>query len=72
MQKYQEMPFLGPAASEEEYQGAFGQRRCPGHPLGQVDICPAFNTFVTLLARDPRAIVDYSDVDSFAVVDFDF
>jgi len=27
---------------------------------------------VTHAARDPRAIVDYSDVDSFAVVDFDF
>ena len=31
-----------------------------------------YNTFVTHSARDPRAIVDYSDVDSFAVVDFDF
>jgi len=27
---------------------------------------------VTHAAKDPRAIVDYSDVDSFAVVDFDF
>ena len=27
---------------------------------------------VTHAARDPRDIVDYSDVDHFAVLDFDF